>query len=86
MAPCVTRATRERRRWRISSVVELQQIFAIQAYLAGLDDTGRTDEAHDGKGYRRLTRAGLADQAKAFAGLDIERNIVYRFDLPGAVW
>ena len=71
-----------RRRRRISPRTGREQIAAFEAHAAGCG----LDQAKDEPPERALAGAGFADQAKRFAGMDVEGNVVngadFAADLP----
>ena len=57
-----------------------QEIDPVEQRFARLDSAGRLDQAQQRQRDRRFARAGLADQAEAFAASQIEADAVDRPD------
>ncbi len=68
---------RSRRRRRISRAAGREQIGVLETDASGR----RLDQAQDEASQRALAGAGFAHQAKRFAGVDVERNVIDRADL-----
>ncbi len=58
---------------------EIEQILAIEDHLAANDLAGwGRDEPHDRERCHALARSALADDAKCFTSIDVERDVVDR--------
>ena len=69
---------------RSSSPVLPDQILALKYDAAPFDVAIGAQEVDDRPGHGALAAAGLADDAVGFAAMDLERDILDRFDLAAA--
>ncbi|MBN9310552.1 MAG: hypothetical protein J0J13_14690, partial [Devosia sp.] len=56
----------------------LEDILTVEQHLAAGDAAGSAGQAHQRRRHGGLARAGLADEAEPFAGLQGERHVVHR--------
>ena len=71
-----TKPMRRPRTRRMSLVVEVQQVAALELDAAAGDASGRHDEPDDRQRGHRLAAAGFADEPERFAAADRERHVV----------
>jgi len=62
----------------------LDQVFALEEHLAADDPGRRRQDPQNGQGQGALARAGLADNAQGFAGIDAQRHLIDRAHHPGS--